>query len=283
LSENQNIEEQSPDDIQLPAKEHSRSSGNLSNQKAEISKSETENMEVHKHPHHVTHKKKWTEYLLEFLMLFLAVFLGFVAENVREHIVEHEREKKFAIRLLADLKEDSIFFQKRMREFENRQKNQLHFLEIMTGAQQASDSAVFTSFEPLLQSFDPKFNTATYNQMKASGGLRYIRNDAITSEVQKYYEILLPGIEREVADIRKVFTDRIVPYMILHFKFQDFNDTIPPKKYIILHRSSETDQEFINIMGVYSAGWDDVFALQNSALKQMHESMSLIRDEYHLK
>ena len=28
-----------------------------------------ENMEVHKHPHHVTHKKKWTEYLLEFFML----------------------------------------------------------------------------------------------------------------------------------------------------------------------------------------------------------------------
>jgi len=46
-------------------------------------KSETENMEVHKHPHHVTHKKKWTEYLLEFFMLFLAVFLGFVAENIR--------------------------------------------------------------------------------------------------------------------------------------------------------------------------------------------------------
>jgi hypothetical protein len=33
-------------------------------------------METH-HPHHVTHKKKWTEYLLEFFMLFLAVFLSF--------------------------------------------------------------------------------------------------------------------------------------------------------------------------------------------------------------
>jgi hypothetical protein len=54
---------------------------------------ETENMEVHKHPHHVTHKKKWGEYFLEFLMLFLAVFLGFLAENIREHKVEREREK----------------------------------------------------------------------------------------------------------------------------------------------------------------------------------------------
>ena len=31
---------------------------------------DTENMEVHKHPHHVTHKKKLGEYLLEFLMIF---------------------------------------------------------------------------------------------------------------------------------------------------------------------------------------------------------------------
>jgi len=42
-----------------------------------IPNQETENMEVHKHPHHVMHKKKWGEYVLEFLMLFLAVFLGF--------------------------------------------------------------------------------------------------------------------------------------------------------------------------------------------------------------
>jgi hypothetical protein len=34
-----------------------------------------ENMEVHQ-PHHLTHKKKWREYLLEFFMLFLGVFLS---------------------------------------------------------------------------------------------------------------------------------------------------------------------------------------------------------------
>src|SRR3984893_7636178 len=73
-----------------------------------ISNQQTETMEVHKHPHHVTHKKKWTEYLLEFFMLFLAVFLGFVAENVREHRVEKEREKQYIESLIADLKTDQI-------------------------------------------------------------------------------------------------------------------------------------------------------------------------------
>ena len=62
-------------------------------------------METH-HPHHITHKKKWTEYLLEFFMLFLAVFLGFVAENIREYRVETDREKEFMKSLLIDLHKD---------------------------------------------------------------------------------------------------------------------------------------------------------------------------------
>lgn len=72
-----------------------------------ISKQETENMEIHKHPHHVTHKKKWGEYLLEFLMLFLAVFLGFLVENYREHQIEKERGKQYIESFYEDLKTDT--------------------------------------------------------------------------------------------------------------------------------------------------------------------------------
>src|SRR5450631_3528770 len=68
---------------------------------------ETENMEVHKHPHHVTHKKKWGEYLLEFLLLFLAVFLGFIAENIRENRVEQERGREYIHSIINDLKADT--------------------------------------------------------------------------------------------------------------------------------------------------------------------------------
>jgi hypothetical protein len=75
---------------------------------APADKQATGNMEVHKHPHHVTHKKKWGEYLLEFLMLFLAVFLGFLAENFREHQVEKERGRQYIQSLYEDLKADTL-------------------------------------------------------------------------------------------------------------------------------------------------------------------------------
>lgn len=67
-------------------------------------------MEVHKHAHHVMHKKKWAEYVLEFLMIFLAVFLGFLAENFREHQVDKERGKQYTRMLVEDLSVDTTTF-----------------------------------------------------------------------------------------------------------------------------------------------------------------------------
>ena len=64
-------------------------------------------MEVH-HPHHPTHKKKWSEYILEFVMLFAAVTLGFFAENLREHTIVKEKIEKNKIAILKDLKQDAI-------------------------------------------------------------------------------------------------------------------------------------------------------------------------------
>jgi len=62
-------------------------------------------MEVHQHTH--TPRKKFTHYFWEFFMLFLAVFCGFLAENWREHIVEHQREKKYILSLIGDIRKDT--------------------------------------------------------------------------------------------------------------------------------------------------------------------------------
>jgi hypothetical protein len=62
-------------------------------------------MEVH-HPHHPTHKKKWSEYIIEFVMLFAAVTLGFFAENVREHMSENEKKKELLHAVARDFETD---------------------------------------------------------------------------------------------------------------------------------------------------------------------------------
>lgn len=64
-------------------------------------------MEVH-HPHHPTHKKKWSEYLLEFFMLFFAVTLGFFAENIREGISEKHKKQETLEAVAKDFEKDVL-------------------------------------------------------------------------------------------------------------------------------------------------------------------------------
>ena len=240
-------------------------------------------MESHAHHIHKAPGQGWKHYFFEFLMLFLAVFAGFLAENQREHIVEHQREKKFARRLLSDLRQDSLFFETRIKLLEERQEAHKRFLKIMTNPVRATDSAVMRGFVPLLTGTSNDFTTATYNQMKTSGSLRYIDNDNLTTSLQKYYDVLLAKVSRDSEGADKFFADYIISYMTKHFRFQDFRPGDGSSLHVkLLNRSAESDQELINIMGVWASNCDTQLDLQRPAQKQMLELIKLIKNEYHL-
>ena len=241
-------------------------------------------MEVHAHTH--TARKKWTHYLWEFLMLFLAVFCGFLAENQREHMVEHNREEKFAKRLLSDLAEDSAFLNKRIARLQDRQNQYANFLSLMTGSPKPTSFDIMRSFGQLLKSYKPEFITTTYNQMKASGGLRYINNDDLITALQRYYEITVPKASGYADGLQNIFENNIVPYMIKHFRFQKLNntiDTLTEEQAEIFNRTEESDQEFINIMGVYQGACEGMLNQQIPALKACKELVDMIKKEYRLK
>jgi hypothetical protein len=148
-------------------------------------------MEVHKHPHHVTHKKKWGEYLLEFIMLFLAVFLGFLAENLRERTVEHNIEKEYIHSLVEDLKSDTL---------------QSNAILILLNSRSAGVDSVITALSSagIIENSNnayrlwsrnigfPDFisNDRTIQQLKNSGGLRLIRNKAVSDRIMEYDQVI---------------------------------------------------------------------------------------------
>jgi hypothetical protein len=152
-------------------------------------------MEVH-HPHHPTHKKKWSEYIIEFVMLFAAVTLGFFAENVREHqIIEHKTDQNLKS-VVLDLKEDSIFIQARIKEYENAsiyleklndlyleyQNNILPKNEYLDKVLLISDSLIFgNSFY---------INNSSYKNTIASGSFSNINSTELKRTISNYYEVL---------------------------------------------------------------------------------------------
>ncbi len=148
-----------------------------------------ENMEVHKHPHHVTHKKKWPEYLLEFFMLFLAVFLGFVAENIREHLVEKEKEKVYIENVLEDLKADTAIYN----NYTTNNKILFQLIDTLTQLIKSPDrkshvAKLAYTARMILPYYKPLYTTdRTYEQMKSSGDLRLIRNKQVANNISSYY------------------------------------------------------------------------------------------------
>lgn len=151
---------------------------------------ETEKMEVHKHPHHITHKKKWGEYLLEFLMLFLAVFLGFVAENFREHQVEKEKEKQFIHSLIQDIKNDIT--QIDSLQINNKQSQKIcdSLLVLFSGKEIITNSYPAYALWKSINGFtDFVPNDETIEQLKSSGTLRLIRKTEVVENLMEYYKI----------------------------------------------------------------------------------------------
>ena len=152
---------------------------------------ETENMEVHKHPHHVTHKKKWGEYLLEFLMLFLAVFLGFIAENIRESSVERHREKEFIQSFIEDLKTDTAAIQEILSYRENKkEKMDSLMLLLSTNKVKGFENEVYYFGRILMRSIPFQSNDRTITQLKNSGGLRLIRSEQAADSMIAYQKMV---------------------------------------------------------------------------------------------
>ena len=141
-------------------------------------------MEVHHHSHH---PKKWKEYITEFLMLFLAVSLGFLAENIRESYVEKERAHELLQSFMNDVTVnvrllDSLIEGNRKMVM----KNDSSLIYLMTNKEVDLDTLY--NFLPL-QSFRYLNNNETYDQMKSSGSLRYIKDTNLLKEIINYNNI----------------------------------------------------------------------------------------------
>jgi hypothetical protein len=176
-------------------------------------------MEVHAHTH--TARKNWTHYFWEFLMLFLAVTLGFLVENQREHYVEHIRAKEFAALMYEDLKKDTAFFRHNSEKLAMIKSHQdslgiLLRMEIKKGSNYALIKQWMNSVWAL--NFTPQ--QATYEQMKNSGSLRYIKSIGLINNMQEYYNNILPSLAHWHSIQSELTEKRMVPFLEDHINYR---------------------------------------------------------------
>ena len=249
-------------------------------------------MEVHKHPHPVTHKKKWTEYLLEFLMLFLAVFLGFVAENIRENIVNEEKARHHIQNMVADLKADtadinfSIYYQQL---WCNHLDSALqipieHLRDINT------QDTFFYHFFPYYSWMQPFIqNDNAITQLRA-GGFNLIKNANTVDSINLVYNFYIKAVKFGV-------DFNIVCYWDVVHKAQQLMNLPPPAatiEEVVPNRVLQNTEIFIQhdqpaIKQLYSMMTNARGTLVNTILteKQYKEKaerlLVYLQNKYHLK
>jgi len=169
---------------------------------------ESENMEVHHHSHASHRKKNWKSYFWEFLMLFLAVFCGFLAEYQLEHVIEHNKEKQFVQSYIEDLKMDTVAIRANL-VFQKSKGKQLdslmHYFKMQNIKGNESDLYYFGRLLVRTKRFQNSDRTIT--QLKNSGALRLIRNEAVADSIivyQKLVEVILGNIADEREERKNV-------------------------------------------------------------------------------
>ena len=140
-------------------------------------------MEVHAHTHPSTssgHRKKWTHYFWEFLMLFLAVFCGFLAEYQLEHKIERDREKVLAKSMYEDLKKDKIALNEAIELSNKKMLVAGSLLTLLHSPRNTwNDTIVYKNITIMFSTFPFATTDGTYQQLKASGSLRYFNQSLV--------------------------------------------------------------------------------------------------------
>ncbi len=252
-------------------------------------------MEVH-HPHHATHKKKWSEYTIEFVLLFAAVTLGFFAENLREHQVEIHKTEKSLVTLYRDIEKDSILFStalpKRKKidglynyvsKFYEKGEFKSHLIESYILIGQISTRTM------------PTINAMALDEVKNTGRLTFIDDDNLINAIQNYSRFIkvLEGRELREENFLNQFIDPVrfkyfeqsILYTLNYDNAFVEGDSIVikplkalPSKINLLEEKSFNESAFINITG----GMNNVIKRSDElriepAQKKCHELLQLLR------
>jgi hypothetical protein len=246
---------------------------------------QNENMEEHEHPHPITHKKRWSDYLSEFLMLFLAVFLGFVAENIREDFLDRHTEKEYMESMVNDLKTDTAKLGHNIRRFEQ-------YL--------AGQDSLFRNFNSIGKYFSPLGQSAQYNlggfpdfiysdgtmqQLKNSGGLRLVRNKKVVDTILAY-DTQVRKIFLNMADLGRVFdltSDAL--YFFINFRAIDSiryagGTGDPDRQYVNKHADPEN---FYSLIRKYNLLLRVVRLNMIDLKEKATSTLQFVKKEYDLK
>lgn len=246
-------------------------------------------MELH-HVHTQVKEKHFKHYVFEFIMLFLAVFMGFVAENLRERIIERSREKDFVHSFTGDLKKDiyeldSLIIKRIQR------KVWLDSLTLLLSSPEIDKygSQIYYYARYVPRPFVFFNNEGTLQQLKFSGNLRLIRNQAAADTIMAYDKQLrfIGWIrDREETLVQRIFNSLNIlfdSHIFDEMNLYDIEFTRPPGNPQLKSKNKEAienfigDIHFLKTVNIGQIGW------YRRQLEKAKSTLRFLQEEYDLK
>jgi len=167
------------------------------NEKPELKQSQTkdlkneskeEEMEVHIKPKE-NKEFKFRIFLYEFFIIFFAVSISFFVENIRERYIEHHREVEYIQSLANDLKIDTLQMSNVIKKNSDQAKGIYTFLKKLENSDSSKKEINYIYYYSIvylgtLENF--AHTDRTMSQLKNAGGLRLIRNKAVSDSIVNY-------------------------------------------------------------------------------------------------
>ena len=148
---------------------------------------ETENMEVHAHDLHKAPGHGWKHYIFEFLMLFFAVSLGAYVENLRESSLHKEEVKTHINSLVSDLQTDISLFESGI-DRNNYGAQMADSLIELLHSDISNTTDIYVAARTVTANLGYSYtNSKSFDQMKSSGLLRYIKPNYLLDSIGSYY------------------------------------------------------------------------------------------------
>ena len=217
-------------------------------------------------------------------MLFLAVFAGFLAENLREHVVEHRRAEQFARSLLADLGSDTAALKIAI-DYGDKKVNAIDsfFSQVELGPGKWNDTLVYKYGGAAGRIRPFERNSGTYEQMKASGSLRYFRQELVDL-LNKYDAQAKKVVARENIGLKYVM-DFYNPFQVQILDSRSvirIQDGITPAHPLVFRKTDkETIALWINYAAIVQSTQERTLIEYNVMRTKANEIIEALQKDYH--
>ena len=218
-------------------------------------------------------------------MLFLAVFCGFLAEYQLEHKIEKDREKILAQALLEDLKKDTSALHIAI-SFSN---IKLKACDTVLGMlhqprNKWNDTSFYKNYAYNMIAYPFMPTNGTYEQMKASGSLRYFKQSLVNQMNAYDVQLKKTGYRDDVED-EGLWV--LAPYNLELLNMEvisdiRFNKPIAHEMYIKIKDKHAIDK-LINLVVMIRSFRTRTLQEYDAQLNIADKLIGSLRKEYHLK